>query len=160
MRTGLQGFPYGRRPGRRSHLWCKSPHSFCYFVRYRYTDKQCDANVHFLLLLNKRMQPQNPFVYISNILSQVFFWVLSLPFHQVAQYIKFEMPVLQSFITKLKEEEDREVQKLRRRYVIYMIICFSILPQSKNIHTQTHESPQSYNGYQTHKHAFFLYLCL
>ena len=36
--------------------------------------------------------------------------------HQVAQYIKFEMPVLQSFVTKLKEEEDREVQKLRRRY--------------------------------------------
>ncbi|RXM96815.1 Solute carrier family 23 member 2 [Acipenser ruthenus] len=27
---------------------------------------------------------------------------------RVAQYIKFEMPVLQSFITKLKEEEDRE----------------------------------------------------
>lgn len=41
---------------------------------------------------------------------------LSAPIHQVAQYIKFEMPVLQSFITKLKEEEDREVQKLRRRY--------------------------------------------
>ena len=40
----------------------------------------------------------------------------SLPSNQVAQYIKFEMPVLQSFITKLKEEEDREVQKLRRRY--------------------------------------------
>ncbi|XP_062307153.1 ras association domain-containing protein 2a isoform X2 [Osmerus eperlanus] len=29
--------------------------------------------------------------------------------YDVAQYIKFEMPVLQSFITKLKEEEDREV---------------------------------------------------
>ncbi|CAL8296344.1 ras association domain-containing protein 2 [Gadus morhua] len=36
--------------------------------------------------------------------------------YDVAQYIKFEMPVLQSFVTKLKEEEDREVQKLRRRY--------------------------------------------
>ncbi|XP_035235378.1 ras association domain-containing protein 2-like isoform X1 [Anguilla anguilla] len=36
--------------------------------------------------------------------------------YDVAQYIKFEMPVLQSFITKLKEEEDREVQKLRTRY--------------------------------------------
>lgn len=51
------------------------------------------------------------------------------PLHQVAQYIKFEMPVLQSFITKLKEEEDREVQKLRRRYihttlkVIFSIFC-------------------------------------
>ncbi|XP_034548674.1 ras association domain-containing protein 2b [Notolabrus celidotus] len=36
--------------------------------------------------------------------------------YDVAQYIKFEMPVLKSFITKLKEEEDREVQKLMRRY--------------------------------------------
>ncbi|KAL4635979.1 ras association domain-containing protein 2-like isoform X2 [Arapaima gigas] len=36
--------------------------------------------------------------------------------YDVAQYIKFEMPVLQSFITKLKEEEDREVQKLKTRY--------------------------------------------
>uniref|UniRef100_A0AAY4DAU3 Ras association domain-containing protein 2 n=1 Tax=Denticeps clupeoides TaxID=299321 RepID=A0AAY4DAU3_9TELE len=36
--------------------------------------------------------------------------------YDVAQYIKFEMPVLQSFITKLKEEEDREVQKLKSRY--------------------------------------------
>uniref|UniRef100_A0A673K882 Ras association domain-containing protein 2-like n=1 Tax=Sinocyclocheilus rhinocerous TaxID=307959 RepID=A0A673K882_9TELE len=36
--------------------------------------------------------------------------------YEVAQYIKFEMPVLQSFITKLKEEEDREVQKLRSRF--------------------------------------------
>uniref|UniRef100_A0A8D3BS18 Ras association domain-containing protein 2 n=1 Tax=Scophthalmus maximus TaxID=52904 RepID=A0A8D3BS18_SCOMX len=36
--------------------------------------------------------------------------------YDVAQYIKFEMPVLKSFITKLKEEEDREVLKLRRRY--------------------------------------------
>ncbi|KAI3372694.1 hypothetical protein L3Q82_023156 [Scortum barcoo] len=35
--------------------------------------------------------------------------------YDVAQYIKFEMPVLQSFITKLKEEEDREVLKLRKR---------------------------------------------
>lgn len=42
--------------------------------------------------------------------------LLSVVVHQVAQYIKFEMPVLQSFITKLKEEEDREVQKLQRKY--------------------------------------------
>ncbi|KAM8865019.1 ras association domain-containing protein 2b isoform 2-T2 [Synchiropus picturatus] len=41
--------------------------------------------------------------------------------YDVAQYIKFEMPVLQSFITKLKEEEDREVQKLRTRY--YYLRC-------------------------------------
>ncbi|XP_034026576.1 ras association domain-containing protein 2b [Thalassophryne amazonica] len=41
--------------------------------------------------------------------------------YDVAQYIKFEMPVLQSFITKLKEEEDREVQKLRRRYNTYYV---------------------------------------
>ncbi|XP_068130921.1 ras association domain-containing protein 2 [Hyperolius riggenbachi] len=36
--------------------------------------------------------------------------------YDVAQYIKFEMPVLSSFIQKLKEEEDREVIKLMRRY--------------------------------------------
>lgn len=36
--------------------------------------------------------------------------------HDVAQYIKFELPVLQSFITKLQEEEEREMQKLKRRY--------------------------------------------
>jgi len=35
---------------------------------------------------------------------------------QVAQYIKFEMPVLRSFIQKLEEEEDREVKKLMRKY--------------------------------------------
>ncbi len=34
---------------------------------------------------------------------------------QVAQYIKFEMPVLDSFIKKLKEEEEREVLKLTRK---------------------------------------------
>ncbi|XP_043106688.1 ras association domain-containing protein 2b [Puntigrus tetrazona] len=36
--------------------------------------------------------------------------------HDVAQYIKFELPVLQSFITKLQEEEEREMQKLKKRY--------------------------------------------
>nr|DBA32079.1 TPA: hypothetical protein GDO54_007828 [Pyxicephalus adspersus] len=36
--------------------------------------------------------------------------------YDVAQYIKFEMPVLNSFIQKLKEEEDREIIKLTRRY--------------------------------------------
>ncbi|KAK2098142.1 hypothetical protein P7K49_023593 [Saguinus oedipus] len=30
----------------------------------------------------------------------------------VAQYIKFEMPVLDSFVEKLKEEEEREIIKL------------------------------------------------
>ncbi|XP_051972159.1 ras association domain-containing protein 2-like [Xyrauchen texanus] len=36
--------------------------------------------------------------------------------YDVAQYIKFELPVLQSFITKLQEEEEREILKLKRRY--------------------------------------------
>ncbi|EOB06144.1 Ras association domain-containing protein 2, partial [Anas platyrhynchos] len=35
--------------------------------------------------------------------------------YDVAQYIKFEMPVLRSFIQKLEEEEDREVKKLMRK---------------------------------------------
>lgn len=42
------------------------------------------------------------------------FWPFSPA--QVAQYIKFEMPVLRSFIQKLEEEEDREVKKLMRKY--------------------------------------------
>uniref|UniRef100_A0A8B9RJG8 Ras association domain family member 2b n=2 Tax=Astyanax mexicanus TaxID=7994 RepID=A0A8B9RJG8_ASTMX len=36
--------------------------------------------------------------------------------YDVAQYIKLEMPVLQSFINKLKEEELREMNKLKQRY--------------------------------------------
>lgn len=36
--------------------------------------------------------------------------------HDVAQYIKFELPVLQSFVAKLQEEEEREMQKLKKRY--------------------------------------------
>ncbi|KTF90567.1 hypothetical protein cypCar_00010476 [Cyprinus carpio] len=35
--------------------------------------------------------------------------------YDVAQYIKFEMPVLGSFIKKLKEEEEREILKLTRK---------------------------------------------
>lgn len=34
---------------------------------------------------------------------------------QVAQYIKFEIPVLDSFVEKLKEEEEREINKLTRK---------------------------------------------
>ncbi|CAN0437429.1 unnamed protein product [Lampetra planeri] len=36
--------------------------------------------------------------------------------HDVAQYIQFEMPVLESFVSKLKEEEVREENKLKRKY--------------------------------------------
>ncbi|KAA0718050.1 Ras association domain-containing protein 4 [Triplophysa tibetana] len=38
--------------------------------------------------------------------------------YDVAQYIKFEMPLLDSFIKKLKEEEDREILKLSRKYSV------------------------------------------
>ena len=34
---------------------------------------------------------------------------------QVAQYIKFEIPVLDSFVEKLKEEEEREINKLTKK---------------------------------------------
>ncbi|XP_028917216.1 ras association domain-containing protein 4 isoform X1 [Ornithorhynchus anatinus] len=37
--------------------------------------------------------------------------------HEVAQYIKFEMPVLDSFVEKLKEEEEREITKLTEKFV-------------------------------------------
>ncbi|XP_060710224.1 ras association domain-containing protein 4a isoform X1 [Hemiscyllium ocellatum] len=36
--------------------------------------------------------------------------------YDVAQYIKFEMPVLDSFVEKLKEEEEREINKLTIKY--------------------------------------------
>uniref|UniRef100_A0A8C5QEM2 Ras association domain family member 4 n=2 Tax=Leptobrachium leishanense TaxID=445787 RepID=A0A8C5QEM2_9ANUR len=36
--------------------------------------------------------------------------------YDVAQYIKFEMPVLDSFVEKLKEEEEREIFKLTEKY--------------------------------------------
>ncbi|NXI61498.1 RASF2 protein, partial [Anseranas semipalmata] len=42
--------------------------------------------------------------------------------YDVAQYIKFEMPVLRSFIQKLEEEEDREVKKLMRKYSILRLM--------------------------------------
>ncbi|XP_061448906.1 ras association domain-containing protein 2 [Rhineura floridana] len=42
--------------------------------------------------------------------------------YDVAQYIKFEMPVLKSFIQKLKEEEDREVKKLRCKYSVLRLM--------------------------------------
>ncbi|XP_074143262.1 ras association domain-containing protein 2 [Sminthopsis crassicaudata] len=42
--------------------------------------------------------------------------------YDVAQYIKFEMPVLKSFIQKLKEEEDREVKKLMRKYTVLRLM--------------------------------------
>lgn len=44
---------------------------------------------------------------------------------KVAQYIKFELPVLQGFISKLQEEEEREMQKLKRRYLIGLNSRFS-----------------------------------
>uniref|UniRef100_A0A8C4Z0Z3 Ras association domain family member 4a n=1 Tax=Gadus morhua TaxID=8049 RepID=A0A8C4Z0Z3_GADMO len=37
--------------------------------------------------------------------------------YDVAQYIKFEIPVLDSFVEKLKEEEEREISKLTKKYV-------------------------------------------
>ncbi|KAK7807753.1 hypothetical protein U0070_026161 [Myodes glareolus] len=42
--------------------------------------------------------------------------------YDVAQYIKFEMPVLKSFIQKLQEEEDREVEKLMRKYTVLRLM--------------------------------------
>ncbi|XP_075420077.1 ras association domain-containing protein 2 [Tenrec ecaudatus] len=42
--------------------------------------------------------------------------------YDVAQYINFEMPVLQSFIQKLQEEEDREVKKLMRKYTVLRLM--------------------------------------
>uniref|UniRef100_A0A671QQT8 Ras association domain-containing protein 2-like n=1 Tax=Sinocyclocheilus anshuiensis TaxID=1608454 RepID=A0A671QQT8_9TELE len=56
--------------------------------------------------------------------------------HDVAQYIKFELPVLQSFIAKLQEEEEREMQKLKKRYADMRRIikkCMRSLADSTNV---------------------------
>lgn len=52
--------------------------------------------------------------------------------YDVAQYIKFEMPVLSSFIEKLKEEEDREISKLMRRYTSLRLLIEQQLHQMAN----------------------------
>ncbi|XP_030059044.1 ras association domain-containing protein 4 isoform X2 [Microcaecilia unicolor] len=42
--------------------------------------------------------------------------------YDVAQYIKFEMPVLDSFVEKLKEEEEREISKLTLRFSVLRLM--------------------------------------
>ncbi|OCT72195.1 ras association domain-containing protein 4 [Xenopus laevis] len=49
--------------------------------------------------------------------------------HDVAQYIKFEMPVLDSFVMKLKEEEDREIIKLTEKYTAIRMMMMQRLEQ-------------------------------
>lgn len=55
--------------------------------------------------------------------------------YDVAQYIKFELPVLQSFIAKLQEEEEREMQKLKRRYAEMQRIIKRYMQTSKSKNT-------------------------
>ena len=35
---------------------------------------------------------------------------------QVAQYIHFAMPVLQAFLDKYQEEEEKEVERIKQKY--------------------------------------------
>ncbi|KAM9327127.1 ras association domain-containing protein 4 [Gastrophryne carolinensis] len=49
--------------------------------------------------------------------------------HDVAQYIKFEMPVLNSFVEKLKEEEEREICKLTGRYNALRLVLLQRLQE-------------------------------
>ncbi|KAK1333841.1 hypothetical protein QTO34_006229 [Cnephaeus nilssonii] len=49
--------------------------------------------------------------------------------HDVAQYIKFEMPVLDSFIEKLKEEEQREIIKLTMKFQALRLTMLQRLEQ-------------------------------
>ncbi|XP_068182946.1 ras association domain-containing protein 4a isoform X2 [Antennarius striatus] len=50
--------------------------------------------------------------------------------YDVAQYIKFEIPVLDSFVEKLKEEEEREINKLTKKVVV--LLEREPLPQSQD----------------------------
>uniref|UniRef100_A0A8C9Q2L1 Ras association domain family member 4 n=1 Tax=Spermophilus dauricus TaxID=99837 RepID=A0A8C9Q2L1_SPEDA len=49
--------------------------------------------------------------------------------HDVAQYIKFEMPVLDSFVEKLKEEEEREIIKLTTKFQALRVTMLQRLEQ-------------------------------
>ncbi|KAK2508493.1 hypothetical protein MC885_000769 [Smutsia gigantea] len=49
--------------------------------------------------------------------------------HDVAQYIKFEMPVLDSFVEKLKEEEEREIIKLTKKFQALRVVMLQRLQQ-------------------------------
>ncbi|EHB00440.1 Ras association domain-containing protein 4 [Heterocephalus glaber] len=49
--------------------------------------------------------------------------------HDVAQYIKFEMPVLDSFVEKLKEEEEREIIKLTMKFQALRLTMLERLAQ-------------------------------
>lgn len=49
--------------------------------------------------------------------------------HDVAQYIKFEMPVLDSFVEKLKEEEEREISKLTTKFQALRLTMLQRLEQ-------------------------------
>ncbi|XP_003816795.1 ras association domain-containing protein 4 isoform X3 [Pan paniscus] len=49
--------------------------------------------------------------------------------HEVAQYIKFEMPVLDSFVEKLKEEEEREIIKLTMKFQALRLTMLQRLEQ-------------------------------
>ncbi|XP_024417047.1 ras association domain-containing protein 4 isoform X1 [Desmodus rotundus] len=49
--------------------------------------------------------------------------------HDVAQYIKFEMPVLDSFVEKLKEEEQREIIKLTMKFQALRLTMLQRLEQ-------------------------------
>ncbi|XP_053306609.1 ras association domain-containing protein 4 isoform X2 [Spea bombifrons] len=50
--------------------------------------------------------------------------------YDVAQYIKFEMPVLDSFVEKLKEEEEREIFKLTEKYNVLKSVLLQRLEEA------------------------------
>ncbi|XP_063290665.1 ras association domain-containing protein 4 [Pelobates fuscus] len=52
--------------------------------------------------------------------------------YDVAQYIKFEMPVLDSFVEKLKEEEEREITKLTEKYNALRLMMLERLDELNN----------------------------
>ncbi|XP_035387558.1 ras association domain-containing protein 4a [Electrophorus electricus] len=49
--------------------------------------------------------------------------------YDVAQYIKFEMSVLDSFVKRLKEEEEREILKLTRKYTVLRSVILQQLEE-------------------------------
>lgn len=60
--------------------------------------------------------------------------------HDVAQYIKLAMPVLDSFVEKLKEEEEREISKLTLKFQILRSMMLQRLEDLQGSHDYERET--------------------
>ncbi|XP_023593331.1 ras association domain-containing protein 2 [Trichechus manatus latirostris] len=95
-----------------------SPEEFALYVVHTSGEKQKLKNTDYPLIARIL---QGPCEQVSKVFLMEKDQVEEVTY-DVAQYIKFEMPVLKSFIQKLQEEEDREVKKLMRKYTVLRLM--------------------------------------